>query len=651
MRQPSHGVVEAGRDALQRHSWQDAYDGLIEADRQGSLTGEGLYLLALAAYWTARPDETVEALERAYGAYLTEGDGANAAMMAFRVAEQHGMRLAFSQAQGWAATAERLAEAHPDWPVQGWLEWMRGLMAWFQADFETAVAQYDRAITIASRTGDRDLHVMSLHDKGHALCLLGRVREGMVLLDEAMAAVVGGELNPDAAGYVYCGMIGICSKLADYGRAAEWTEATLRWCERQSVPAFPGVCRIHKAELMRLHGSLTQAEEEALMACEELPRFNLFSGLGPANYEVGEVRRMLGDFRGAEEAFARAHEFGFNPHPGLSLLRLAQGKVEAASAGIRQALAEAGGNHCLQVRLLAAQVEIAGAALDLETAASAADELEAIVREYDATALHARAACVRGAVLLAQGDATGALPHLRRAQKGWQEVEAPYEVAEVRVLLGRALRALGDDEAAALELKAARAAFERLGARPAAESTGKLLGEFVPADKAPERAHRAFMFTDIVKSTDLVGLIGDEAWEDLLAWHDQTLRSLFAAHRGEVAHHTGDGFFVAFEDPRSALTCAVAIQRAFAEHRRAHGFSPVVRIGVHAAEATRRGQDYSGGEVHKAARIAALAEGGEILVSVATVAVAEGEFEVSEPREVTLKGVTGPVEVSRIEWR
>jgi class 3 adenylate cyclase len=245
----------------------------------------------------------------------------------------------------------------------------------------------------------------------------------------------------------------------------------------------------------------------------------------------------------------------------------------------------------------------------------------------------------------------GALPALRRARKGWQEVGAPYEMAEVRVLLSRTLRALGDDEAAILELKAARTEFERLGAQPAAESTGKLLGELAASDAAPERAHRAFMFTDIVKSTNLVGVIGDEAWEDLLAWHDQTLRSLFASHRGEVAHHTGDGFFVAFEDTRSALSCAVAIQRAFAEHRRAHGFAPVVRIGVHAAEATRRGQDYSGGEVHKAARIAALAEGGEILASVATLALADADFKVSEPREVALKGVTEPVEVSRIEWR
>jgi class 3 adenylate cyclase len=213
------------------------------------------------------------------------------------------------------------------------------------------------------------------------------------------------------------------------------------------------------------------------------------------------------------------------------------------------------------------------------------------------------------------------------------------------------LRAMGDDEAAAFELRAARTAFERLGARPAAELVGKFLGEIAASAQPPDRVSRAFMFTDIVKSTDLVGLIGDEAWEELLGWHDQTLRSLFASNGGEVAHHTGDGFFVAFEDARSALTCAVAIQRAFTEHRRAHGFAPLVRIGVHAAKATRRGQDYSGGEVHKAARIAALAEGGEILASLDTVSAAQGEFKVSGSREVSLKGVARPVQVARVEWR
>jgi class 3 adenylate cyclase len=648
---PPDELIEAGRDALKRHQWQVAYEALTEADRQASLTGEGLYLLASAAYWSAHPDETLEALERSYGAYLKEGDREAAAMMAFRVGEQHGMRMAMSQAQGWAATAERLAEGNPEWAVHGWLEWVRGLLAWFQGDFEGAITRYEHSLELAGRTGDRNLYVMNLHDKGHALCLLGRVAEGMALLDEAMAAVVGGELDPEPAGYVYCGMIGICSRLGDYGRAAEWTEATLRWCERQSVPAFPGVCRVHKAELMRLRGSLTKAEEEARMACEELPRFNLFSGLGPANYEIGEVRRRLGDYRSAEEAFAQAHEFGRDPEPGLSLLRLAQGKVEAAGVGIRQALAGATGNHCLQVRLLAAQAEIALAAGDLETASAVVEELTSIVGEYEAVALHALAACVRGAVLVAQERPEEALAELRRARQGWQEVEAPYEVAEVRLVMGGAFRAMGDDAAAIRELKAARTAFERIGARPAAELAGKLLGEIRPSEEAPERASRAFMFTDIVKSTDLIGAIGDEAWEDLLAWHDQTLRSLFASHGGDVAHHTGDGFFVAFEGARSALTCAVDVQRALAEHRRAHGFAPLVRIGVHTAEATRRGQDYSGGEVHKAARIAALAEGGEILASVDTVTAVDGEFGVSESREVTVKGFVGPVHVARVEWR
>jgi class 3 adenylate cyclase len=644
-------LIEAARDALERHQWQEAYDVLSKADAQGSLTGEGLELLAWATYWTAHPEETIDAVERAYSAYLGEGNRSAAAMMAFRVAEQHGMRMSISPAQGWAARAERLAEEDPEWPVHGWLEWMRGLLAWFQGDFEGAIAYYEHALELASRTEDRDLHGMSLHDKGHALCLLGRVAEGTALLDEAMAGVVGGELEPAAAGYVYCGMIGICSKLGDYQRASQWTEATLRWCERQSVPGFPGVCRVHKAELLRLHGSLTKAEEEARKACEELPRFNFFSGLGPANYEIGEVRRRLGDFRGAEEAFARAHEFGYNPQPGLSLLRLAQGKVETAAAGIRQALSDTSGNHCLQVRLLAAQAEIGLAAGDLEIAALAADELASIVDEYESVALHALAAGVRGAVRLGEGKADVAHPDLRRALQGWQEIGAPYEVAEVRVLLGKAFRAVGDDGAAVFELKAARTTFERLGAHPAAEIVGKYLGEIAASAEAPDRVSRAFMFTDIVKSTDLVGAIGDEAWEDLLGWHDRMLRSLFASHGGEVAHHTGDGFFVAFDTARSALTCAVAIQRALAEHRRGHGFAPLVRIGVHAAKATRRGEDYSGGEVHKAARIAALAEGGEILATLDTVSVADEGFSVSDSREVSLKGVGGLVQVFRIEWR
>jgi class 3 adenylate cyclase len=647
----SNDALKAGRDALERHAWAEAYEILTEADRAGSLTGDGLQLLAWAAWWTAHPDETVEALERAYAAYMKEEDRSSAAMVAFRLAEQHGMRMAIPVAQGWMARSEQLAGEFPESPVHGWLAWMRGLLATVMlGDLEAATAHYDEALEFAARTGDRNLQGMSLQDKGHILCSQGKVAEGMALVDQAMVAAVAGEMDPVPTGYVYCGMIGICSRLGDYGRAAEWTEATTRWCERHSITGFPGICRVHRAELMRLRGSWANAEEQARLACEELPRFNFLSGMGYAYYEIAEVRRRMGDFKAAEEAYGRAHEFGHTPHPGLSHLLLAQGKVEAAAAGVRQALEEATGD-LTRVKPLAAQAEIALTAGDVETAASASEELDSIVSGYEATSLHAIAACVRGAVRLAQGDAAGALPELQRARQAWQEVEAPYEVAEVRMLLARAHRAIGDEETALMEARAARATFERLGARPAAERAGELLGALASSAERPERVGRAFMFTDIVKSTDLVGVIGDEAWEDLLTWHDQTLRSLFASHGGEVGHPTGDGFFVAFEDVPSALRCAVAVQRALAEHRRTHGFALQVRIGIHAGEATRRGQDYGGGEVHKAARIAALAEGGEILASQETLTRANGGFKVSESREVTVKGFSEPVHVASVEWR
>lgn len=651
MPRPADDALAAGREAFDRHAWQEAYETLAEAGRENRLTADGLKLLAESAWWSAHPDEAIEALERAYAAYLEEGDRASAGMMAFRVAEQHGMRMAVPQAQGWASRAEQLASEDPDSPVHGWLAWMRGLMTLvMEGDDEEALGHYDRALEIADRLGDRELEAMSLHDKGHILCSRGAVTEGLALMDEVMVTAVGGELDPIATGYVYCGMIGICSRLGDYGRAAEWTEATTRWCERHSITGFPGICRVHRAELLRLRGAWPRAEEEARLACEELPRFNFYSGLGFAFYEIGEIRRRMGDHAAAEEAYAKAHEHGRMPQPGLSLLRLAQGRVEAAASGVAQALAEAGSDQLARAPQLSAQVAIALAAGDLETAASAADELGSIVGDHSAAAMRATAACVRGAVLLAQGDAAGALPELRQASDGWRRVEAPYEAAEVRLLLARAHHALGNEDAALLEAGAARAAFERLGARSAAEQAGELLGTLAPAIPSAERMRRAFMFTDIERSTDLVGVIGDEAWESLLAWHDQTLRSLFASHGGDVAHHTGDGFFVSFERSGSALACAVAIQRALAEHRRTHGFAPRVRIGVHAAEATRRGQDYGGAEVHKAARIAAQAQGGQIVVSEETAAEAD-DLPVSDPREVSLKGIPEPVRIVEVGWR
>jgi class 3 adenylate cyclase len=644
-------LLQAARDAMQHHAWQQAYDALMEADTQVSLSADDLELLGQAAWWTGQGDGILDAIERAYRAYLEEGNPAAAAFAAFELAEQHMLRMSMPMVAGWLARAGELAEGHPEYPVTGYLVAVRAFMkSAFEGAPEEALGLFDEALDIAARTGDRNLYASTLHDKGVAVCGMGRFAEGLAMIDEAMVAVVGGELKTHYTGRVYCSMIGFCSHLGDYRRAAEWTEATLRWCERQSITGFPGMCRIHRAELHRLHGDLSTAEQEARQAAEELPRFNLRFALGDASYEIGEVRRRMGDLAAAEEAYTRAGEHGRDPEPGLSLLRLAQGKVASAAAGIRRALADPS-DPPTRLRRLVAQADIALAAEDVTTAESASAEVDSIVGAYEVTSLHAAAARIRGAVRLAGGDAEGALPHLQDARRRWQELDAPFEVAEVRVLMGRAFRAMGDEDAAVTELRAACAAFDRLGARLANAAANELLGELAAGATATERVTRAFMFTDIVKSTDLVSAIGDEAWEDLLRWHDQTLRGLFATHGGEVAHHTGDGFFVAFADARSALAAAVGVQRALAEHRRAHGFAPQVRIGVHAAEATRRGGDYSGGEVHKAARIAAAAGGGEILASEDTLAAAGGVFPVSEPLEISAKGIPEPVRVANVEWR
>jgi len=164
----------------------------------------------------------------------------------------------------------------------------------------------------------------------------------------------------------------------------------------------------------------------------------------------------------------------------------------------------------------------------------------------------------------------------------------------------------------------------------------------------PVRVVKTFMFTDIEKSTNLVDALGDEAWGALLRWHDETLRSIFAANHGEEVVSTGDGFFVGFESPDAAIACAVAIQRTLAEHRQTHGFAPQVRIGVHASDATQVGRNFQGKGVHEAARIAALAQGGEILVSRGT---AVPRFPVSEPRTVSLKGIAEPMEIVTVNWR
>jgi class 3 adenylate cyclase len=285
------------------------------------------------------------------------------------------------------------------------------------------------------------------------------------------------------------------------------------------------------------------------------------------------------------------------------------------------------------------------AAGDLDSAATHRDELEQIVGTTDTETARAAALVARGRVALAVGDDSAATSSLEAALAlSWLR-DAPYEAARARLLLGLARRASGDADGGALELRAAHSAFERLGASWDAAQAESLLAE---GQAVPTRQVQTFMFTDIVGATALAEAMGDEAWHDLIRWHDNALRRLFESHGGEEVDHAGDGFFVAFPEPRAALDCARAIQSMLFEHRRLHGFAPMVRIGAHVAWATRAGTAYRGRGVHEAARIAALAEPGTILASRETVEAAG--LRGAEFRSVTLKGIATPVEVGWPRW-
>jgi class 3 adenylate cyclase len=400
---------------------------------------------------------------------------------------------------------------------------------------------------------------------------------------------------------------------------------------------------------MRLLGSWGEADAELRRATEELFEFSP-AHAGEAFHELGEVRLRMGDLAGAEESFRQAQEMGADPQPGRALLLLRENKVAAAAASIRRSLEDIERKRLLRARLLPTQAEIAWRQGDASVALAAAAELAELAEDFATDAIRAGTEWAHGLAELAAGG-PGASRHFRRARQLWQTIDAPYETARASRLLAEALAAEGDVEGAAIELEAARSLFARLGAEPDTREAEERAASLVPSSGTPSvSARRTFVFTDITGSTALLEAIGDEAWTDLRRWHDEELRRCFGEHGGEEVDHTGDGFFVAFEDPGSAIACAREIQQRLARHRREHGFAPQVRIGVHAAAASQTGRSYTGMGVHAAARIGALAEGGEIVASATTVEPLD-DVEAGERRMVPLKGITEPVEVVTVAWR
>jgi class 3 adenylate cyclase len=650
--------VELGRSAMDRHAWAEAVDIFTEADEAGRLGAGDLERFGAAAWWSGHPDQATEALERAFAGYAESGAASEGARVAMALAYQAFRRQAGSIGGGWLARAERLLESEPQSPLHARLAVFHSLGALMANRITDGIELADRAMELAREHHDPDSNFMAMSFKGMALVFIGEWQAGLALIDEAATAASSGQLDLRVASDIYCNTIAACRSAGDLKRAAQWTEEGERWMHRQIVGGYPGICRVHRAELKRLRGLWSEAEQEARLACEELERFGLLDGVGYAQYEVGEVRLRMGDLDGAAEAFERAYEYGSDAQPGMALLHLARGEVDEAARSIGRALAATAGNdgtadRATRARLLPAQVDIALAAGDLETAGTAVAELESIAADFQRAFFEAGALTARGELLLGEDRPSEASPVLGRSWRLWQQTDLPYESARARLRYAEAEAADGDPAAARRDLRAARSAFDRLGARLDLARVDALLGDEPDSSaRATQRLTKTFMFTDIVTSTDLVGLIGDGAWGELLGWHDRELRSAFASHRGEEVHHTGDGFFVAFEQAIDGLECGVDIQRRLARHRHEHGFAPMVRIGLHTAEATRGAGDYQGRGVHVAARIGAAATSEEILVSAAALSAMNSvRFALSDPRQLTLKGVGEPVEVRSVHWR
>jgi tetratricopeptide (TPR) repeat protein len=474
------GLVERARDAAARNDWRQAFDLLMEADAVGLLAPTDLPVFGEVAYAAGQLEVAIEAWERAHTASLQAGDQVAAAAAAVRVA----MHLLFDTAlmapvRGWLARAERLLQAEGETPAHAWLAVVRTYERMLAGDLPGARPWARRAIEVGSGC-DPAAGAIGQVAEARLRILDGDVPQGLALLDEAGVATVSGDLDPFSTGVVYCELVCALQGLAHYDLAEEWTEAMERWSETNAIGSLHGRCRVHRAEILRLRGSCNEAEHQALEACQELRPY-LRRELGWPLNELGRIRLHKGDIAGAEAALLAAHRAGWDPQPGLALVRLAQGDPATAAASIRDALDRPLGvpskerppNTPLQrAPLLEAQVEIAIATGDLARARSAADELERIAARFQSKALLASATLARGRVRLADGDTAGAEQSLSEAVRRWNEVGAPYEATIARMALAEAHRASGSEHRAALERQAARTILDGIQAAPSVAPPG-----------------------------------------------------------------------------------------------------------------------------------------------------------------------------------
>jgi DNA-binding CsgD family transcriptional regulator/tetratricopeptide (TPR) repeat protein len=458
------GVARA-REYFLHRVWKEACDGFLAS--RDELGADDLEQLAVSAYLVGRNAESDDAWRLAYRRHVDEGDVGGAIRCAFWLGFRMVNAFERTEANAWIARLDRLVTAVPDDSMaHARFDYLTGLRAAFEGDLGTAAWDLERAAAAATRHGDEELAALARLSLGRVRIFLGEIRTGVRLLDDAMHVVGSEPISPIAVGDSYCTAIDACHDLHDVRRGQAWTDGLTRWCDQQpDLVPFAGVCQVHRAEFLQVKGAWVEAMAQAGLAKERLERPFRQLAYGAAVYQQGELHRLLGEFDKAEACYRGASTAGRDPQPGLALLRLRQRRTGEAAQAIHRALSEAGGPVGRSL-LLAAYVEIMLASDRLAEAKTAASELADVATSLESAILAAAARRAAGWVKLAEDDARDALADLRRASDGFRELDAPYEVACTALLIGTARAALGDAEGAALEFEAARATFERLGARP-----------------------------------------------------------------------------------------------------------------------------------------------------------------------------------------
>ncbi|MFC5727585.1 MULTISPECIES: helix-turn-helix transcriptional regulator [Nocardioides] len=463
------------REAFDRRDWVAAYEGLSAAGSDALLAAD-FADLATAAFLVGRHNDCIQALQRAYQAHVDAGDQRAAVRSAFWLAMTLMDRGELAVASGWIARADRLLETLPEDTVEhGYVLFFRMLGHILGGDPATAL---DEAATLTSygrRFGDGDLLATGLMAQGRCLLYLGRVPEGVRLLDEAMIGVTTGEVSPIFAGQTYCSLIEACQEISDFERVAQWTMALTTWCGAQvGLVPFTGQCAVHRGQVMRVRGAFEEAIAELDGAIRRYVSAGTPAAAGLAFTEKGGLLRIRGEYDAAEEAFERAVGFGHDPQPAHALLTLSRGRTDAACGAVHRVLGEPR-DPIHRSQLLPGAIDVLLAADDLASARPLVAELVAVGDSFESRSLKAMAGYAVGALAMAEDRPDQALAALRAALRGWQELAWPYEAARTQVLVGRALRGLGDEESATAELRGAARTLAALGAIPDAREVDRLL--------------------------------------------------------------------------------------------------------------------------------------------------------------------------------